>query len=538
MPLPPIDKVKAISAKGIYPIAIRENGTLMRWRQRGGTFPGDPYPGNIPVKAIASSQSHFMAIKEDGTVIQWGVTQFTQLPPIPEGTKAIDGACGFGSTVIIKEDGTLAQFGGDITGFPQGVKVKAVACGNRHFVGLKEDDTLVQWGNTRRMQMSGFPAGVKVKDFDCVIDHSSAIKEDGTILQWGNLNVAGGSLEDGPPEGLLGKKVMCDADNTVVIKEDDTMAAWGRPLTVSMVPTTVKVKDIAGGGDSGSFGIKEDGTILEWGVNEFGNYPDDIGADLEEDDDALSFVEDESEEEVDEDEDKSYFDLLEEKALDTPTPNPFPDYAKRITVEELPKKTVEYTSKTMVFDPVMQSDVSIQEALEEKTSVIRKVGDVEEYVPKSILVKVGDTYSALDRDYIGNGIDDGSLIRYACTKELALFVGPKDVYGKNPFLYLKGLGSGNFMVLFDEYLAAQEETAIELVDTGIVFPHITSMKSIAYRGDRDVFGRPLDLVGADHCQAGSQQKLYKIVVLDMVQKAGRRKTRRIRKNKKKTRKQK
>lgn len=205
--------------------------------------------------------------------------------------------------------------------------------------------------------------------------------------------------------------------------------------------------------------------------------------------------------------------------------NPFPTYARNIIKQYLPEKPLLYTPSTTVFDPSMVSDIPMKEALSELDEVL--------------LVKTGNVFSLLNKEYVNNGIEDGSLIKYICLKQLGLLVTPKDVYVKNPFVYLKGLRSGNYMVLLNEYeYAIKKYKAIELVDTGIEVPNVAAMRSILTDSEQDVFGNNVHVSSADHCQAGTKQKIYSIVGLTIRQGGGRRykrKTRKAKKAKRKTR---
>lgn len=200
-------------------------------------------------------------------------------------------------------------------------------------------------------------------------------------------------------------------------------------------------------------------------------------------------------------------DILKEIALNTPLfseydTDPYPEFIRTIEIPELPVKTVTYSSDTKVFDPVMQTDISLEEALKDESS---------------ILLKIGDTYQTYSINYMESAMFDGTGVYYACNKkDVGLVVPTKDIYGKNPLFRISGTGS--YYVLLDEISKVYNNPdirAIELTETGVEFSATASAHVISKQGDINYYGKSINVVSSDHCQAGSNKKLYKITVLTL-----------------------
>jgi len=207
-----LSNVTAISAGVNHTVALREDGTVWTW---GSGLLGNGIQGdmeNMPysltaiqvhggatgdaflsdVIAVAAGGSHTAALRDDGTVWAWGFnggrlgdrTIIDHLTPVQvHGGRTGDAflgnvtaiAAGQGSTVALREDGTVWTWGwnrdgrlGDGTsrcrGIPDRVhggaaddaflgNVAAIAMGNWHVVALREDGSILTWGNNNWGQL-------------------------------------------------------------------------------------------------------------------------------------------------------------------------------------------------------------------------------------------------------------------------------------------------------------------------------------------------------------------------------------------------
>lgn len=507
--------MKAVACGLYHSVAIKEDGTLVQWDEDRDQR--DDFPEGVKVKAVACGMYHSLAIKEDDTLVQWGATDNSQRKKFPDGVKVKAIAAGGNHSLAIKEDGTLIQWGDtryyERADFPGEIKVKAVACGAYHSVAIKEDDTLVQWGHKWSGQLDDFPTGIKVKAVVCGQNESVAIKEDNTLVQWGPFEDEDDSdynPRSGFPEDVKVKAVACYDGVFVAIKEDDTMIQWGLQMYSQNrdFPAGVKVKAVAVSRYY-CVAIKEDGTLIQWGSSPppLPIVPPPIAPPPIAPPPIVPPLE-----------------RIEQDSSIGEGPNPYPKYATKIVISDLPHKTLSYNADTEVFDLGMYADVKLEEVLADEE--------------KPLIIKTGSTFSALPKSYFRDGIEDGSLIRFGCTRSLGVMVLPNNVYAKNPFVYLKGLQSGNFMVLLAELklvLDAEDIRAIELTDSGDEFANVAAFNVVIDSDTGDNYhSNPINVVSADHCQAGSAQKVYSITVLDLVKSGGRKKrTRKARRTYKK-----
>ncbi len=200
---------------------------------------------------------------------------------------------------------------------------------------------------------------------------------------------------------------------------------------------------------------------------------------------------------------------IEKLAAATPAafdPNPYPLYAPKIVVADLPEKIQPFKAADQAFDPVMQSDVTLEEGL----------ADAE-----SIVLKIGNAYELYNIAFIKSSIEDGSGIYYGCNRPLGLAVYPINVYGRNPLFIFKGAGA--YPVLLEEIkavIANPAIRAIELTPTETEFETVASIKSVIKNGYKNFYNQDIDLVGADHCQAGSNKRVYSITKLKLEKQEG------------------
>lgn len=493
--------MKSIAAGYYHTIAILEDDTMEQWGQEDGQY--NDFPEGEQVKAVSAGKLHSVAIKEDDTIIQWGV--MPRAPKKPRGAVSLDGlkvkaiSCGNIHTVAITTYGSIVQWGSEVTGqasgFPsKSVKAKMVSAGYAHNVAILENGSIIQWGTTTldiSQKIVHNPPKDKVKYVSSGFFHSVAIREDGSLIQW--LLEDHKQNEGLPTEGVY-KAVSCGSYHSVAIKEDGTIVQWGDSSQGQMKdfpPAMTKVAAVACGAYH-TVAITEDGKLIQWGAdtnNQRENMPESSGT--------SSNV--------------PALQRLEEAFNKARKPNPYPELTEKITGEEMPRAALNYTEATTAFNAVMQNDIPIRNALSDEGN--------------SLIVKVGDNYSLVDRDYIKNTIADFTGIRYACTKQLGLAVYPNNIYGNNPLYYMKGLaGGGNYLVLLAEIQKVLENNtkAIEIVPS--VQLNAVSAFSVVYDdGDYNFLGKLVDTIGKDHCQKGTPQMLYRIRILEAVA-GGRRKT--------------
>lgn len=496
--------MKSIACGTYHSIVVLEDGTMDQWGNESNRQYNN-FPEGESVKMVSAGETHSVAIAEDDTILQWG--DLPRAPKKPHGTASLDGlkvkaiSCGSRHTVAITKDGTIVQWGSETMGqagfFPaKSFKAKMVAAGYAHTVAITTSGSILQWGTTSLdifQKIVHNPPKDKVNYVSSGYFHSVAIREDGSLLQW--ILIDEGQGKDIPTEGIY-KAVSCGYTHSVAIKDDDTIVQWGDTSKDQMndfPPAGTKVQAVACGAYH-SVAILEDGRIIQWGADKNDQRKNMIGILLKESNYMKTG--------------KSPLQNLEEAFTKIPKPNPYPELAKKIIGNEVPTNFLSYKQENKAFNATMYEDIPLENAMKNEGN--------------PLVVKVGNNFSIIDRDYIKNTIKDFTGIRYACTKILSLAVYPNNIYGKNPLYYMKGLAGGsNYLVVLSELQNVLEQNikAIELVP-GTQLEAISSFTTVYDNGDYNFLGELVDSIGKDHCQKGSSQILYRIKVLTKDTKKG------------------
>jgi alpha-tubulin suppressor-like RCC1 family protein len=260
-------KATAIAGGGWHSLAMKDDGTVWAW---GYNFQGQlgdhsNANSNVPVqvvdndrhpikaKAIAGGSYHSLAATPgDGTVWAWGRNDYGQL--------------GNGST-------TPSNVALQVLKDGKALKAEAIAGGGWHSLALLEDGTVMAWGSNYYGQLgngSTTDSHVPVK-----VQGIPAVREDGTLVK--------------------GTAIAADGHNSLALLDDGTVWAWGWnnygqlgdgsttdshvPVKVQGIP--VKATAIALAApfveEEGAhcLALLEDGTVMAWGSNYWGQMGDD-----------------------------------------------------------------------------------------------------------------------------------------------------------------------------------------------------------------------------------------------------------------------
>jgi alpha-tubulin suppressor-like RCC1 family protein len=250
----------------------------------------------------AGSYGHVLVVKSDGTVSATGDNSEGQIN-VPAGLSGVVAvAAGSGSSMALKSDGTVVEWGASWMGrAPTGLTgVVAIARGTDHALALKSNGTVVAWGHNAQGQ-TNVPAGLaNVVGITASGSTSYALKSDGTVVAWGgqptipnglsgiiaiNASSIGGVVAlkadgtvvawgfEGPPEGLSDVvAVAAGRNHRVALKSDGTVVAWGSGTTFTptgsnsnLVPWNLAdVVAIAASTDK-TYAIRADGSVVWWG---------------------------------------------------------------------------------------------------------------------------------------------------------------------------------------------------------------------------------------------------------------------------------
>ena len=294
--------VAFVDAGTNFTIALKYDSTVMAWGanfkgQLGdGTRVSKPVPVQVSgikgVQAVAAGEAHSVALLKDGTVWTWGDNSRGQL--------------GVGTT---EDMNTPIQVSGlhDII---------SIAAGGAHTIALKSDGTVWAWGDNSKGQLGDLTmmdrstpvqvAGLTdINSVACGKNHSVALKNDGTIWVWGDNeygqlgdNLHGYEDNKSMPRMIAAldeiKAIAAGDFHTIALKNDGTVWVWGHNklgqlgggnidvqayrYTPASVIGLTGVNTIIGGGYY-SAAVKNDGTVLAWGNNSFGQLGDNTNKD-------------------------------------------------------------------------------------------------------------------------------------------------------------------------------------------------------------------------------------------------------------------
>jgi hypothetical protein len=126
-----------------------------------------------------------------------------------------------------------------------------------------------------------------------------------------------------------------------------------------------------------------------------------------------------------------------------------------------------------------------------------------------IIFKARDSYFTLPVERLYDAMDDESQVRYKCNSKLEGAPYTHQVDMANPYYYIQG--NGNFIVSLAALNSGLHEyKVLELVESTETLENIASANSVQTTPGVNRFGNQVDIVSADHCQAGTQQKVFEL----------------------------
>jgi hypothetical protein len=487
---------------------------------------------NVSVQTIVESEAGVMSIVSGakqvgiidmtGHVVTWGSNEFG-MEFIPRHLEAVDFLC-LGVSCCVARNGN-GQYkiwgrinqGSDLDLLPDELDCKKMVLSE--FIGLavNKDDTLLKWGGipgvAKERDPTNLPEGLrKVRDVACFAErciaaditgkvhlwgmhlenpvihdaggpvrlvaagkrHYTAILEGGSVVSWGDSNEY---KQCDVPDGLKAKAVACGPHFTVCIDMEDNVVGWGYPKACVDIPAGLKAVSVSCGYKH-VIALKEDGKYVVWGHNVYNTVqlsPADAFLDPR-----LTLA------------DTSRYDFRRD--FDVVTRYKM----NRRQIQEVPRND-------KVFDMVMHKPGrSLFEFLLEHQGnavVFRYNGE-----------QTATLKSSIEAGFRENGDSYRVNVFYEC-------VGPhvmtdaglgtfefQDIY-RQPY-YQLNLANGTFLITMEdlERIFKQNQFWI-LQETGIELKYTASYWCV-------VAGGPL--VSANHCQEGTQKKLYMLVPYSII----------------------
>lgn len=343
----------SIAAGSGHSMAIKTNGTLLTWGWNSKGQLGDgtindsssllAISGVTDVVAVAAGYEHSLALKADGTMLAWGADNFGQLgndaakankstPVVVSGATGIVAiAASLQSSFALKSDGTLLAWGQNTNGqlgigavfgdkttpvqVPGISDVIAIASSSlsSHVLALKVDGTMLAWGRETAGELGDDQTSTSQAEPVPVLNatniiavatgalYSLALKADGTVLSWGNNGsgqLGNGSVltDEFTPKAVPNVSgvvaITAGLYTSLVLKQDGTMLAWGYDAYGQLGDDAAfadKASPVVVSGVTGVVGIassyhvlalKSDGTMQAWGANDTGQLGSGSGPDV------------------------------------------------------------------------------------------------------------------------------------------------------------------------------------------------------------------------------------------------------------------
>jgi alpha-tubulin suppressor-like RCC1 family protein len=209
-------------------VALRRNGTLLAWDDRG--LQQQVPAGATNVVQVAASRDHFLALTAGGTVIGWGNDLAGQSTPPIGLTGARQVAATQGTSLALLESGEIVWWGDGGGGQPTpppewATNFVEVAVGFNFAVGLRTDGSVSAWGANFEGQtnLPVFTASVTRVAAQSI--HGLALQSDGVVRGWG-YNYHSQTLV---PAGLTAVAIACSEKRSLAINTAGRLVEWGEP---------------------------------------------------------------------------------------------------------------------------------------------------------------------------------------------------------------------------------------------------------------------------------------------------------------------
>ncbi len=238
--------------------------------------------------AISAGWNHCLALRKDGTVFGWGQNhegcaigrnpgdhaagEVVVAGEVLSNITAV--AAGTTHSLALRQDGTIVGWGDNQAGEstpPAGLtNAVAISAGAADSLALKADGTVVCWGMNDRAQAKA-PAGLRnvvaIAASKEGYGSNLALKRNGTVVQW-----SGAGLEAPVPAGLSNVvAIAAGGRHYLALKNDGTVVGWGVNRSGEAVPPAGLSNVVAiTAGEMLSVALKRDGSVVAWGNTGWG----------------------------------------------------------------------------------------------------------------------------------------------------------------------------------------------------------------------------------------------------------------------------
>lgn len=289
----PAGDYRVISQGKSFGMGLTEEGVINVW---GNTMVGKLDLAEIPdeiktaqIEDISVGFDHVLALDKEGKVYSWGNNRLrqTKLPPDVAKLKNVKQVvAGLQVSLIVTDDNRVKIWGNensfDFRGNSeyQG-KIEKIAAASDTLFGLTSQGEIVYLGRQTGYISTSAPEGNNFIDIAASAKSFAGITSEGGVYTWGNKTYRGEGLL---PEEITGKpiKITSGRYHYSLLMEDGSVQSFGdNSLSQTNVPSAASsgVQDIFSGYYQ-NYAIKEDGSILTWGLKGYLMGTDEFGRDL------------------------------------------------------------------------------------------------------------------------------------------------------------------------------------------------------------------------------------------------------------------
>ena len=229
--------------------------------------------------AVAATYAYSVVLRSDGTVAQWGGSPGggSEYGPVSSATNVTAIASSQFYSLALRSNGTVVAWGTNSMGStgsrsvpPSATNVVAIAAGELNALAVRADKTLVGWG----FGSTNYPVdATNIVAVAVGNTHYLAMREDGSVIAWGS-NAYGQT--NVPPNATNVVAIAAGFYQSMALKSDGTVVNWGQNSGAIPDGATNGVAIATSGNHS--LVLRADGSVVAWGLNSSGqtNVPSNV----------------------------------------------------------------------------------------------------------------------------------------------------------------------------------------------------------------------------------------------------------------------